>query len=643
MKITSLTLANFRCFGPQPESITFQNDLTCLIGNNASGKTAVFQALNRLFGVGARNRRVVKEDFYIGKDSQSLADGAELYLDVIMDFPELAADVAEASNSVPEFFKHMQVEGVDNPPKVRMLLKATWNEDGTAEGVVTEDIRWANTLDEAIDFESCQRVQPAERSAIQFIYVPAKRDAMAHVEAVLKSRLWRAASWSNEIQAKSIEAISSLQAQFSQEPSVKLVNETLTEHWQQLHSENLLVKPEMHLLENDFQSLIKSAAFLLSPDEAGLAQPVSSLSDGQSSLFCMALVATVLLVEGSMNKAEVEAFSREQLGQRALTLVAIEEPENNLSPFYLSKIVNFAKQISANSAAQVFLSSHSPALVGRIQPDQMRYLRLDAQTRTSYCKSLALPDGNEEVGKYVRLAVQAYPELYFARFVILAEGDSERLIIPRVAEAMGIDLDPSFVPVVPLNGRYVEHFWKLLEDLEIPYATLVDLDLGRKHGGITLLDGFKEKLGVYHGSELAIDLMALKNTDLLDGQHIALKEFQKLGLFFSNPIDIDFSMLLAFQEHYRNSLEGTNRNGPRESTFRSAVATVLKEGGNTEVYSGSEVYTPEFFAWYRYLFLGNSKPDSHLLVLSKLENPAIASCAPPELVALIEHVSKSLA
>ncbi|WP_142985011.1 ATP-dependent endonuclease, partial [Klebsiella pneumoniae] len=82
-----------------------------------------------------------------------------------------------------------------------------------------------------------------------------------------------------------------------------------------------------------------------------------------------------------------------------------------------------------------------------------------------------LPEDDVEASVYVRLAVKAYPELYFARFVILGEGDSERVVIPKIAEEMGVSLDPSFVPVVPLGGRFVAHFWRLLNDLEIPHAT----------------------------------------------------------------------------------------------------------------------------------------------------------------------------
>src|SRR6218665_2606834 len=74
------------------------------------------------------------------------------------------------------------------------------------------------------------------------------------------------------------------------------------------------------------------------------------------------------------------------------------------------------------------------------------------------------------------------PFWLFASFVLLVEGDSERIVLPRLAEALGVLVDPSFVAIVPLGGRHVNHFWRLLKGLGIPYATLLDLDMGRDGG-----------------------------------------------------------------------------------------------------------------------------------------------------------------
>src|SRR5260370_2732839 len=73
--------------------------------------------------------------------------------------------------------------------------------------------------------------------------------------------------------------------------------------------------------------------------------------------------------------------------------------------------------------------------------------------------------------------------MYFSRFVILGEGTSEEVVIPRLADAMDLSIDRSFVALVPLGGRHVNHLWRLLTDLDIPYATLLDLDAGRAGGG----------------------------------------------------------------------------------------------------------------------------------------------------------------
>lgn len=122
-------------------------------------------------------------------------------------------------------------------------------------------------------------------------------------------------------------------------------------------------------------------------------------------------------------------------------------------------------------------------MLSRVQPREVRYCRCDPKTRRSSVKSIKMPTDDAEAVKFVRGAMLAYPELYFARFVLLVEGDSERIVLPCLADALDLLIDPAFVAIVPLGGRHVQHFWRLLSDLGIPSATLLDLDLGREGGG----------------------------------------------------------------------------------------------------------------------------------------------------------------
>jgi putative ATP-dependent endonuclease of OLD family len=66
---------------------------------------------------------------------------------------------------------------------------------------------------------------------------------------------------------------------------------------------------------------------------------------------------------------------------------------------------------------------------------------------------------------------------------VLGEGDSEQVVLPRLLAAAGIAEDDASLSVVPLGGRHVNHFWRLLNELQIPHATLLDLDADRYHGG----------------------------------------------------------------------------------------------------------------------------------------------------------------
>lgn len=83
-------------------------------------------------------------------------------------------------------------------------------------------------------------------------------------------------------------------------------------------------------------------------------------------------------------------------------------------------------------------------MLRRVDPENIRYLRL-AANRATKVTCIALPDKEDEAYKYVREAVQAFPEVYFSRLVVLGEGDSEKIVLPRILQAKGAPVDESAV------------------------------------------------------------------------------------------------------------------------------------------------------------------------------------------------------
>lgn len=114
--------------------------------------------------------------------------------------------------------------------------------------------------------------------------------------------------------------------------------------------------------------------------------------------------------------------------------LALEELENHLSPYLLARLIRQVRSLIDAGDAQVIITSHSPAVLSRVNPREVRYCRCAPKTRVSTLKKIKIPPGIEEASKFVRGAMLAYPELYFARFVLLVEGVSERIVLPPLAD-----------------------------------------------------------------------------------------------------------------------------------------------------------------------------------------------------------------
>jgi putative ATP-dependent endonuclease of OLD family len=299
--------------------------------------------------------------------------------------------------------------------------------------------------------------------------------------------------------------------------------------------------------------------------------------------------------------------------------------------------------------AQAIVTSHSPAVLSRVEPEEVRYCRCDLKTRLTAVSAVDLPKDDEEAAKFVRGAMLAFPELYFARFVILGEGDSERVVLPRLAKAEGLMIDPAFVAIVPLGGRHVQHFWKLLNGLGIPHATLLDLDVGCKGGGYGRVKTAIEQLiaiGVEKNALLAtsgggvVSDTAFAKMHLREDVHLQgwADSLQKYGVFFSSPLDLDLAMLKAFPAAYAATIPP---GGGPELTVEESAKAVLSKGG-LAAYDGDLEYYKALFPAYRYHFLTHSKPATHLRALLNLDDEVIKRGMPACLRPLIQIVKTRL-
>ena len=127
MHIEKICLSNFRRFPQEEASISLEEDLTCFVGNNGSGKTALIIALKRLFGATREDRDIVRDDFHLGvKETYQDLLGRKLYIDITFGFPELN-DIDKSRETCPAFSSVIFAEEKDKNLKARIRLESIWN------------------------------------------------------------------------------------------------------------------------------------------------------------------------------------------------------------------------------------------------------------------------------------------------------------------------------------------------------------------------------------------------------------------------------------------------------------------------------------------------------------------------------------
>ena len=160
--------------------------------------------------------------------------------------------------------------------------------------------------------------------------------------------------------------------------------------------------------------------------------------------------------------AELMLLKRDE--HTGLKLAMIEELEAHLHPHYqINTLKHFIEYV--DDARQVILTTHSVVLGSSVPLDSLLI-----------CKGKdVFPIGNRGVNKqYTEIEIEdAYflerfldatkANLFFANGVIIVEGDAENLLIPAIAEVIGLPLDKYGVSIVNVGSKAWKRYVKIFE------------------------------------------------------------------------------------------------------------------------------------------------------------------------------------
>lgn len=630
MKLQTIRLSNFQSFGAAPTEIRLE-EITYLIGPNGSGKTAALQGLCRLFAFDQSLRRILRSDFHVPFDEEEAPTERQLWIEADFLFSETGED--EDNSTVAPHFGHMRLDEFDGTPRVRFRLNATMGLDGDIE----ESMLYVLDINADGSPLTTAQVPRSERNHIHVHYLPARRDPADHIAYgtnALLGRMLRAVNWDAErtvIKGLTDQISVSLAAN----TSINAFSTSLKTAWSALHKGSFFADPKLTFVASEIEALLRHMSVSFTPGHDEQLVDFSRLSDGQKSMLYLSLVLSSQAIGRAVLAKENDSFDADKLRPPVFTVVAVEEPENSLSPHYLGRIVNALNGMTGDGDAQALIATHAPSMLRRVAPERIRYLRL-TQERTSRVTHIQLPDTTDDAHKFVREAVQAFPEVYFSRLVVLGEGDSEEIVLPRLLQAKGSPVDESAVSIAPLGGRHVNHFWRLLSALQIPYLTLLDLDVARYQAGWGRIKYVNDQLAVHEPSKVlpadhGIPSWNDPTHKVRDYQNYATL-LEERGVYFSFPMDLDFSMLLAYPEAY-----GVKKEKPDDSSIKAVLG---KKNHDVSQYSDEE---QQLFGTYHSSFKLGSKPAAHIEALAKLSDADLLANMPESLGRLANAVIAKLA
>ena len=194
--------------------------------------------------------------------------------------------------------------------------------------------------------------------------------------------------------------------------------------------------------------------------------------------------------------AELLLLNHDDYG--GLRLLLVEELEAHLHPQAQLRLMNYLQSEYNDSDIQIIISTHSTILASKINIKNIILLK------NEQAYDLGIGKTKLEKGDYLflqRFLDVTKANLFFAKGIIMVEGDAESLVIPILAEILGLDLEKCGVSIVNIGHRGFFRYSNIFlrEDgtsIGVPISIVTDCDVQlelEKDGSIDLKESETER------------------------------------------------------------------------------------------------------------------------------------------------------
>jgi energy-coupling factor transporter ATP-binding protein EcfA2 len=520
MRLKSIRVQNFRCFENQEFNL---RDFTSLIGPNNAGKSTLLRAIAIFLSQekptadewrhGGENEPIEIEGcFEEIEDWERNVPGiagiiynGEIKLKLIATKEERPEHEPSISITFEAFTCEEVITGWDNSWGVLSepikqvaealgLRGADWRTGANKERVkqvIRQNHRdWITYGAERWSSDGIS-ITPALKQALpQVVLIPAVSDANEHAKpaykttfGILMSKVLFPAIQQSDEYKKFKDAVDALGSKIrggegiEKLKSVQELEADITIRMKSIIESRAVVA----LAPPDIEKFIGNSATIRLDD--GVETPIHLQGHGVQRAFIFALIEVLA-------KQTAKIDSQPDAPRQRATILLFEEPELYVHPHLMRRLKKSLQQLSESSAWQVVISTHSPFLVDVAEdPLSLVILRKESPNGSSIPTQLQTdPFGQDQESQRdkeaLRAALDFHPtvtEAFFARRVVLVEGDTEVAILRQETNVLalsGIAKDKiDTTTVVSCGGKWtIPAIAKLLDYFNIPFRIIHDLD-----------------------------------------------------------------------------------------------------------------------------------------------------------------------
>ncbi len=452
MYLSTLKIWNFRKYGTGAEDapgleVQFQDGVNVLIGENDSGKTAIVDAIRYVLHTKSGETIYMDE-----KDFHKEGDNRAKHLKI-----ECLFDGINEIEAAP-FLEWMGI-AKDEEGKARYCLRVTLNASLLEDGRVYPQFK-AGMGDEGSIMDG------RARDLLRVVYLKPLRDALQDMTHGHKSRI------AQILQAHSVfgEDKKDAEGRHKLETLYVSLKKGVEDYFAKTEEEGHQITEGINeeLIRNFLLSGDPRQAFLQLPKPELiniLRQLDLILEDNKSGLGSLNLLCVA---------AELLLFLENKQG---IKLTLIEELEAHLHPQYQLRLLDYIQKES--KFGQFILTTHSIILGANIDLQKLIVLKGDKAFPMGIGKTACTQQDYQFLHRFLD-ATKA--NLFFAKGLLMVEGDAENLLIPAIAKVIGKPLHEYGVSIVNVGStaykRYVKVFQR--EDgqkMGVPVAVITDLDV----------------------------------------------------------------------------------------------------------------------------------------------------------------------